>query len=129
VIGVGQSGTFQIQFAPPSAGAASGNLTIGSDANNSPSTVSLSGTGVTQGTHSVGLSWDASTSNGVTGYFVYRGTTNGGPYTRQNLAQVSTTAFTDTGVAAGQEYFYVVTAIDSSEVESAFSNQVSATTP
>src|SRR6266478_2953148 len=45
---VGQSVTFQIQFAPQSAGAVTGSASISSDASNSPLTVSLSGTG-TQG--------------------------------------------------------------------------------
>jgi len=129
VIGVGQSGTLEIQFAPPSAGTVTGSLMLGSNAETSPLQIDLSGTGVSQGGHSVGLTWDASVSSGVTGYFVYRGVANGGPYTKLNSTQLAAEAFTDSSVTAGQEYFYVVTAIDSSDVESAYSNQVSATIP
>ncbi|MGA8224296.1 MAG: choice-of-anchor D domain-containing protein [Candidatus Acidiferrales bacterium] len=124
-----QTATLSVTFAPTTAGASNGGVSIASNATNSPAAVSLTGTGVAQSTHSVGLDWDASASTGVTGYFVYRGTTNGGPYTKQNPTQVATLQYTDNSVAAGQEYFYVVTAIDSSDVESAFSNQVSATIP
>jgi hypothetical protein len=43
---VGQSVTVQLQFAPTTRGAASGTLTVTSDASNSPLSVSLSGTGM-----------------------------------------------------------------------------------
>src|SRR6266699_1262139 len=46
-IAAGQSATLQIQFAPSSSGNLSGSLTITSDANNSPTTVALSGMGAT----------------------------------------------------------------------------------
>src|SRR5262249_43462501 len=42
----GAASTFNVQYAPTSAGAATGSLTIVSDAPNSPATVSLNGTGV-----------------------------------------------------------------------------------
>jgi Abnormal spindle-like microcephaly-assoc'd, ASPM-SPD-2-Hydin len=124
-----QTATLSVTFAPTTAGALNGSVSVTSTATNSPAAVSMTGTGVAQGTHSVGLGWDPSASSGVTGYFVYRGTTNGGPYTKQNSTQVAATAFTDSNVTAGQQYFYVVTAIDSGDVESAFSNQATATIP
>jgi Abnormal spindle-like microcephaly-assoc'd, ASPM-SPD-2-Hydin/Protein of unknown function (DUF1573) len=46
-IAAGQSATLGIQFAPSSSGNLTGSLTITSDANNSPTTVALSGTGAT----------------------------------------------------------------------------------
>ena len=46
----GQSATFSVSFAPSSAGSASGNLTITSNASNPTLTVPLSGSGVTPGT-------------------------------------------------------------------------------
>ncbi|HTS07167.1 MAG TPA: choice-of-anchor D domain-containing protein, partial [Candidatus Eisenbacteria bacterium] len=46
----GQSATFNVSFAPSSAGSASGNLTITSNASNPTLTVPLSGSGVTPGT-------------------------------------------------------------------------------
>jgi hypothetical protein len=124
-----QTATLTVTFAPTTGGALNGSVSVASNATNSPTAVSLTGMGVSTSGHSVGLGWDPSASSGVTGYFVYRGTTNGGPYTKVNSTQVASTSYSDTSVAGGQEYFYVVTAIDSSDVESAFSNQVSATTP
>src|SRR5258707_8313592 len=44
-IAAGQSSTLQIRFAPSSSGALTGSLTVTSDASNSPTTISLSGTG------------------------------------------------------------------------------------
>jgi hypothetical protein len=46
----GQSATFTVKFAPPSAGIASGNVTITSTASNPTLTIPVTGTGVTQGT-------------------------------------------------------------------------------
>src|SRR5215471_10667372 len=77
---------------------------------------------------SVGLTWNASTST-VAGYNAYRGNQSGGPYTRLNSSLVATTAYTDSTVEAGQTYFYVVTAVNSSGVESVYSNQGQVTVP
>src|ERR1019366_2247277 len=46
-VAAGQSLAFTVKFAPSAAGAASGNLTLVSDAANSPLSIPLSGTGVT----------------------------------------------------------------------------------
>jgi fibronectin type 3 domain-containing protein len=88
----------------------------------------LSGTGVQPIPHLATLSWTASTST-VIGYNVYRGTVSGGPYTKINSSVDATTTFTDTSVQAGHTYFWVVTAVDSSNVESVRSSEVSATIP
>jgi Abnormal spindle-like microcephaly-assoc'd, ASPM-SPD-2-Hydin/Protein of unknown function (DUF1573) len=45
-LGPGQSGNFNVQFAPKAAGSFSGSVSISSNAPNSPATVALSGTGV-----------------------------------------------------------------------------------
>jgi hypothetical protein len=84
----------------------------------------LTGTGTVA--HSVSLNWNASTSSGVTGYKVYRGTTSGGPYSL--LSNVSAASLTDNNVASGQTYYYVVTAVSSS-AESSYSNQAQAIIP
>jgi fibronectin type 3 domain-containing protein len=76
----------------------------------------------------VALTWVASTST-VSGYRVYRGTTSGGPYTLISSGLVSVLTYTDSTVQAGATYFYVVTAVDSSGNESAFSNEVPAVVP
>ena len=85
----------------------------------------LTGTGTV--THSVSLNWNASTSSNVTGYKVYRGTTSAGPYTL--LSNVGATSATDNNVVSGLTYYYVVTAIDSNNVQSSYSNQVQAVIP
>jgi fibronectin type 3 domain-containing protein len=66
----------------------------------------------------------------VSGYNVYRGTTSNGPYSTQlNSSLVTAVGFTDSTVAAGTTYYYVVTAVNSSNVESVDSNQATAIIP
>jgi len=99
-------------------------------ASNAPTlTIALTGTGAAAGAHSAALSWTASTSSGVAGYNVYRGTTTGGPYTKLNSSIVAGLTFTDSTVVAGHTYFYVVTAQDGTGTESVFSVEVSGTIP
>lgn len=78
--------------------------------------------------HTVALAWAGSSST-VSGYNVYRSSTSGGPYNRINSALLPGTAFTDNNVQAGQTYFYVTTAVNSSNVESGYSNQAQAVVP
>jgi hypothetical protein len=79
--------------------------------------------------HSVTLNWTASTSSNVTGYNVYRGTQANGPYTKLTSAPVAWTSYADVAVLAGQTYYYVTTAVDSTNAESAYSNQAQAVVP
>ncbi|HEY6290504.1 MAG TPA: fibronectin type III domain-containing protein [Terriglobia bacterium] len=81
-------------------------------------------------THSASLTWTASTSSGVTGYNVYRSTTNGGPYTKLTSSPLgaTATAYTDSSVTAGTTYYYMATALVGSS-ESGYSGQASATVP
>src|SRR5438105_4276387 len=76
----------------------------------------------------VDLSWDPSVS-AVIGYNVYRGTQSGGPYTKLNSFLVTGTDFTDSSVQAGRTFFYVVKAVDSQNVQSAPSEEISAEIP
>jgi Carboxypeptidase regulatory-like domain len=78
--------------------------------------------------HTVEVSWQPSTSQ-VLGYNVYRATTNGGPYSKINTGLVITETYIDENVTAGNTYYYVSTAVNSSGVESPFSAQVSAEIP
>lgn len=76
----------------------------------------------------IDLSWDGSNFNGDDGHYdVYRGTSSG---SHTQLAQVSkgTTTYTDTAVAEGEKYFYVVDATNNSGTSSD-SNEASAITP
>jgi hypothetical protein len=79
------------------------------------------------GLHVVSLSWNASTSSGVTGYRIARGTNASGPF-----AVVGTvggnTSYTDTTVVSGTTYFYVIAAIAGSTV-GANSSPVQAVVP
>ncbi|HXN24756.1 MAG TPA: choice-of-anchor D domain-containing protein [Candidatus Dormibacteraeota bacterium] len=124
----GQTASLNVVFAPLGVGSQTSTVTIRSTASNSPAIVSAAGVGIQPVAHSATLSWDPSTST-VVGYYVYRGAQSGGPYTLLNSSSVAATGYPDLTVQAGLTYFYVVTAVDSSAVESAFSNEVSATIP
>jgi len=125
----GQSANVQIVFTPTTSGPASGSLVLSTNTT-LVLTIPLSGTGVTAQAHSVDVSWNASSSSGVQGYNVYRGTTSGGPYTKISPTLSATTlTFTDTAPVSGSDYFYVVTAVDGSGTESAASNEVHVTIP
>jgi hypothetical protein len=86
----------------------------------------VTGTGTA---HSVSLTWTASASTGVVGYYVYRGATSGGPYTKLNASPVAAISYTDSTVASGQTYYYVATAVDGSGTESVHSASVPAIVP
>jgi hypothetical protein len=124
----GQKVPFTVTFTPQTAGSTAGSIAFDSNATNSPSTETLTGSGTQQSQHSVALSWDASTSQ-VVGYNVYRGVASGGPYTRLNPSVDTGTTYTDNSVQSGQIYYYVTTGVDSSNVESAYSNQATASIP
>jgi chitinase len=78
--------------------------------------------------HSAHLAWSLSSSTGVLGYNVYRGTQSGGPYMRLNPALLANPDYLDTTVMAGQTYYYAVTAV-SAAAESARSPEVVAVIP
>ena len=124
-----QTQSYTVNFNPKAAGALSGTLTITSNAKNSPINIPLSGTGVAAASnHTVALTWERSTSS-VTGYFVYRGTKPSGPFAQLNSAPESSPSYSDSTVSSGQVYYYYVTAVDSSNIQSADSNEVSVTIP
>jgi fibronectin type 3 domain-containing protein len=128
-LSAGQTLTFSVIFSPTTAGSAPGTVTITSNATGSPAQIALSGTGVTPTTYSVALTWDASTST-VVGYYVYRSTTSGNNYTKLNASSAATgLTYTDTTVQNGTTYYYVTTAVDSSDTESSYSNQAQAIIP
>jgi Abnormal spindle-like microcephaly-assoc'd, ASPM-SPD-2-Hydin len=128
-IAAGQTATLNVVFAPTTTGSMTGKVTISSNATNSPNAVSAAGTGVSSTAHWVALSWYASSSSGVTGYYVYRSTISGSSYSRINSSPTSAMKFTDGSVAGGKTYYYVVTAVNSSGGESAHSGQITAVIP
>jgi len=122
-----QTATLEVTFAPAATGAVTGGVVITSEAANATTSIVVSGTGVQPVSHAVDLTWSPSTSIDITGYDVYRGLTTDGPYTM--LTTTAATNYTDTDVQSGQTYYYELTAVDSNNVQSAFSNAVSATIP
>ena len=126
-IPVGGVQEYTVTFTPQNDGAVLANLSFVSDASDSPTVQSLTGIGAVG--HSVDLSWNASTSQDVIGYNVYRGTTSGGPYQKINPVLDPSTVYTDTNVGNGNTYYYVATAINSSDQESVYSNEAQAVIP
>jgi hypothetical protein len=128
IMSAGQTATLTVTFAPAATGSVTGSVIVTSNATNSPTKVTLTGAGVAAVVHSASLSWTASTST-VTGYNCYSSTVSGGPYTKLNTLPIAVTSYADTTVKSGKTYYYVVTSIDSKNVESAYSSQVSAAIP
>ena len=129
-LGVGQSQAFTASFQPASAGSSSGSIAFTNNATSGVYLVNMNGTGVASGNaHSVALSWAPSTSIGVIGYNVYRELGSSGQYAKVSSSLVVGTQYTDTTVQSSHTYDYAVTAVDSSNMESPFSNQATATIP
>ena len=134
-LAVGANCTIVVMFTASVSGTEAASLSIADNCSGSPQTVSLSGAG----THDVILSWTASTTSGVVGYNVYRGTASGGESTTPlnsspvaaGCTSTTTCTYTDaTTVVAGTTYYYTVTAVASNDVtQSADSNEVSAAVP
>jgi len=131
----GPMATTQLGAGPNGSGAPSiGNFSLGSNSNPSPHPNPNPGPHPSPSpspspamAHHVDLSWLTSTSSGVASYNVYRSTVSGGPYTK--MGNVPGNSFTDNNVKAGTTYFYVVTAVNVSNVESAFSGEANSTVP
>jgi hypothetical protein len=124
----GQITTLTSTFAPSASGAATGKVTVSSNASNSPASISLSGTGVAAGVHSVALSWTGAVT-GVTGYNAYASTVSGGPFVKLTSTPLTRPSYTDSSVQSDRTYYYVVTALNASDQESAYSNEVTAIVP
>lgn len=75
------------------------------------------------GSYNVNLAWDAQNDPTVTGYRVHYGAVSGN-YT-SSMVVGNVTSITVPGLAGGVAYFFSITAISSSGLESGFSNQVS----
>ena len=120
--------TFNVIFSPTAAGSVTGAVTVTSNATGSPTTIALSGTGAQASSHTVALSWNASTST-VSGYNVYRSTTSGSGYVKINSSLLPGLTYTDSNVQSATTYYYVSTAVDSSGTESSYSTQATAVIP
>jgi hypothetical protein len=126
-VAAGQSLPFTVTFSPTTAGSATGLVSFVSNAGNTPTNESLTGSGAAVTQHSVSLSWNPDAST-VQGYYVYRGSQSGGPYTRIS-SLLPSASYTDSTVASSQTYFYVVTALGTNSAESGYSNEAVATIP
>lgn len=126
----GQSVTLQVEFLPTVAGAATGQITVTSNATTGGTMViPVTGTGTIP--YEVDLTWTApvSSADAVVGYNVYRTLSGTTSYQLLNTAVNSGTTFTDTTVENGQSYVYYVTSVDSAGVESIPSNAFSVAIP
>lgn len=121
-IPAGQSVSFTVTFTPSAPGSASGNLSFTSNASGSPTVQSLTGTGQPW----VGLSWQP--TSGASSYNVYRKLSTDQSYTQIDSGD-SSTSYTDNSVTAGTTYDYVVTAVNSENQESSYSNMAQAAVP
>jgi fibronectin type 3 domain-containing protein len=90
--------------------------------------VALSGSGTAAVQHTATLNWQPSGST-VTGFNIYRSTIAGGPYTRVNSTTDTTPSYADSTVQSGQTYYYVVTQLDTTGIESGYSSPVTAVIP
>ena len=115
-IPAGQSASFNVAFTPTVSGTVSGSLSFTSNASNSQTVESLTGTGTSKA-YSVSLYWNA--SSGVAGYNVYRSTSSSGTYAKINSAVDPSTGYTDNSVNSGATYYYEATAVNSAGQESA----------
>ena len=127
-VATGTSVNYTVTFTAPASGASSGSVSFVNDGASSPVVQTLDGNGAQAGAHTVALTWDASTSS-VIGYNVYRGTQPGGPYQKLTSSLEPNTTYTDESVLSGTTYYYVTTAVNSSQVESTYSNQAQAVVP
>ena len=128
-LSAGSSINVAVVFNPSAAGAVNGSLSLLSNGATALS-IPLTGTGFTALAHSVDVSWLASSSSPLQGYNVYRGTISGGPYSKISATLSPTTlTFTDASPVSGKQYFYVVTALNTSGAESVASSEVAVTIP
>ena len=83
-----------------------------------------------QAAHTVNLTWTQSTDP-VALNCVFKSATSGGENLSNPLfcSTAPITAYTDTAVAAGDQWFYVTTAVSSKGVSSKASNEASAVVP
>jgi fibronectin type 3 domain-containing protein len=116
-----------VTFSPTVSGTASATLNFTSNAQISTTSAALTGTGTAPPTHTVNLTWDASTSSNISGYNVYRSqfVSSCGSFAKINTVLNTNLVYADSAVIDGSSYCYATTAVDASNDESAYSNIVS----
>ena len=140
--GLGSDGLFKV--GPTSADASSSPVTGSADGGSSVSVVTTaaeSGGGgadttapqtptglfAAAGNGEVVISWNANSETDLAGYNVYRSETSGSGHTLLTQTSSSNDGLRDSSVTNGTQYFYKISAEDTTGNESAFSSEVSAT--
>ncbi len=125
-LGVGSTHTYTVKAfdAANNLSTASNTVTVSTQGSDTlPPSVPTGLTAVGSSTTTIDLNWTASTDNfAVAGYKVFR---DGGA---TEIATVTTTSFSDTGLAVNSTHSYTVLAFDGAGNQSAQSNSASATT-
>jgi len=123
-IPAGKSSSFSVTFSPQTTGAATASLTFSSSAQPTTTREALTGTGTPAPTHTVNLSWNASTSSSIAGYNIYRAVyvTSCGSFSKINTGLDTSTLYADSTVTDGANYCYATTAVNTSSQESGYSN-------
>jgi len=70
------------------------------------------------------LTWQRNTERDLAGYNLYRSTISGGNYIKLNTVVLPDTAYRDSSLLSDTMYYYVVTALDTSQNESPYSLEV-----
>jgi len=100
------------------------NVTVSNVADTTPPSAPTSVSAVSNTRRKATVTWNAATDNvGVSGYAVWRSSTQAGPFAQ--IAGVNALTFTDSGLTSRATYFYYVTASDAAGNVSAASNTAS----
>jgi len=89
----------------------------------------LAATSTSTSTYNVNLSWAAPAITGIAGYRVYRESSGSTTFQALNSALDTQTAYVDSSVQNGHTYYYRVTTIDKSGLESPPSGTISISVP
>ncbi len=123
-----QSVAFTILFTPQIIGSANAQLTVTSKATTSVVNATLTGAGVpAPSIPKIRLLWEPSTAPKINGYNIYRSTYSGscGSFSKLNSMLNENTSYVDSTVVPGYSYCYAVTAVDTDNRESDYSNLIS----
>ena len=96
------------------------------DAAGNASGISTAASATTLAPNTATLAWDAVTVPSLGGYRIYYGTASGtiSSSSGQGLNVGNVTTYTVTGLGSGTRYYFAATAFDTSNDESAYSNEV-----
>jgi len=115
------SKSLKLSGTPTTAESSSFNVEVtgcGGRASQASYTVEIQDNGNGTGNYSVDLSWQASTSNDVAGYNVYR-SPDASTWVKINSSLIALTDYSDSTIAENTTYYYAATAVDTSGNESA----------